>query len=100
MTRYYFNVKNGETILDGVGIELPNMEAVREEAVVTSSEILRGLHGFAGHWSREPWRLWVTDQPSGAGTTVLTLEFSAKDGTSARTGRKHEAQKQPVVARG
>ena len=101
MSRYYFNVKDGETILDDEGIELPGMEAVRDEAVATSLEILRGMHGFADPWSREPWRLWVTDQPSGAGTTLLTLEFSAKAGTGARAGRKRRtAETAGVVRRG
>jgi hypothetical protein len=31
-------------------------------------------------WSGEPWRLWVTDQPDGGGSTVLTLQFAAVEG--------------------
>jgi hypothetical protein len=98
MSRYYFNVKDGETILDNEGIELPGMEAVREEALATSLEILRGMHGLADHWSREPWRLWVTDQPSGAGKTVLTLEFSAKNGDGKGAGRKRRILETAGVA--
>jgi integrase len=31
-------------------------------------------------WRGQPWRLWVTDQPGGAGKTLFTLRFSATDG--------------------
>ncbi|MFL5037301.1 MAG: DUF6894 family protein [Microvirga sp.] len=75
--RYYFNVKDGETLLDGEGTEFADMNAVRNEAVGSSADLLKGLHG-EHFWSGEPWLLWVTDQPNGGGNTVLTLRFSAQ----------------------
>jgi hypothetical protein len=50
---------------------------VRHCAVTTTAELLGGMTGRE-FWSGVPWKLWVTDQPGGAGETVLMLEFSAK----------------------
>jgi hypothetical protein len=75
--RYYFNVKDGSTMLDEEGMELDNMDAVQKEAVQSSADLLRGRHG-THFWTGEPWLLWVTDQPNGGGNTVLTLTFSAR----------------------
>jgi hypothetical protein len=61
------------------GSEHPDLQAARQEALVTSSETLRD--GGGPHlWSGALWRLWVTDQPSGAGKTLFTLQFSATEG--------------------
>src|SRR3954463_11891508 len=73
--RYFFNIKDGATILDEEGIEFDNMQGVKDEAVGSSADLLKGLHG-EHFWSGEPWLLWVTDQPNGGGNTVLTLRFS------------------------
>ena len=74
--RYYFNIKDGKAMLDEEGLELSDMEAVREEAVQSSADMLKGLAG-GKFWSGEPWVLWVTDQPNFDGNTLLTLTFSA-----------------------
>jgi hypothetical protein len=75
--RYYFNIKDGVTMLDNEGMELGDMAAVKTEALRSSTDMLKGLHG-ENLWSGEPWLLWVTDQPKGEGKTVLTLTFSSK----------------------
>jgi hypothetical protein len=75
--RYFFNIKDGATILDEQGIEFDNMQAVKNEAVRSSADLLKGLHG-EHFWSGEPWQLWVTDEPNGGGNTVLTLTFSSR----------------------
>jgi hypothetical protein len=49
------------------------LSEVREEAIRTSSELLRTVHNEY-FWTGEP---WVTDQPKGEGNTVLSLTFSA-----------------------
>lgn len=74
--RYYFNVKDGTTLLDGEGVELQNLDAVKTEAIQSSADLLKGLHG-PDFWTGDPWKLWVTDQPNGGGNTVLTLTFSS-----------------------
>ena len=75
--RYYFHVQDGVELLDDEGIELSDMNAVREEAIQSSGELVTGLHG-PDFWTGEPWKLWVTDLPSGGGNTLLRLTFSAK----------------------
>ena len=77
MTRYYFNIKDGQTILDDEGMDLPDMFAVRHEAIQSSGEMLKDMEG-GKFWSGEPWKLWVTDEPEGAGNILFTLEFSVK----------------------
>ena len=41
MPRYYFNIKDGYTSLDEVGVELADVDAARREAVTFSGEVLR-----------------------------------------------------------
>jgi hypothetical protein len=74
---YYFHLKDGCTIFDAQGSDLPDIAAVRRTALATTTEILGGMRAGPEFWSGEPWKLWVTDQPDGAGTTVLTLQFAA-----------------------
>jgi hypothetical protein len=80
MSLYYFHLKDGQTIFDSQGSDLPDLAAVRRMAIATTMEILGGLRAGPEFWSGEPWKLWVTDQPDGAGTTVLTLQFAAVEG--------------------
>jgi hypothetical protein len=75
--RYFFNFKDGKTILDDEGTELADIKAVKKEAVQSSAELLKG-HDSEQFWTGEPWILWVTDQPNGEGNTVLTLTFSSR----------------------
>jgi hypothetical protein len=75
--RYYFNIKDGTTIHDDEGMEFDNIGAVKEEAIRSSNDLLKGLQG-EHFWTGEPWVLWVSDQPNGGGNTVLTLTFSAR----------------------
>ena len=45
--RFYFHVKDGSTILDDEGSEFPSVEAVKNNAIRASGEMLRGLdHKF------------------------------------------------------
>jgi hypothetical protein len=74
--RYYFHVKDGETMLDEEGLEFDDVEHVKSEAVQSSADLLKGRHGKK-FWTGEPWLLWVTDQADGGGNTFLTLTFSS-----------------------
>ena len=76
--RYYFHVTNGESSLDEEGMELTTLTAVREEAVQSSAEMLKGIHPPVSFWSGEPWMLWVTDKPNGEGNTILALTFASR----------------------
>jgi hypothetical protein len=75
--RYFFNIRDGKTMLDEEGIEFDDMDAVKNEAVQSSADMLKGLKG-EHFWTGEPWTLWVTDQPNGGGNTLLTLTFSSR----------------------
>jgi hypothetical protein len=75
--RYYFNVKDGTTLLDEEGIEFDDLDSVRKEALQSSADMLKGLRG-EHFWAGESWILWVSDQPNGGGNTVLTLTFSSR----------------------
>jgi hypothetical protein len=74
--RYFFHVKDGKEMLDENGVELADIGAMRQEAVHASTELL-GAQADPDFWKGEAWKLWVTDQPSGRGTTFLTLTFAA-----------------------
>jgi uncharacterized protein DUF6894 len=69
MARYYFHLRDGETILDGEGVDLPDLVAVRRAALATSTEILGSIKAGPAFWSGEPWTLRVTDGPNGGGQT-------------------------------
>ena len=58
-------------------MELPDLDAVRHEAVQSSAEMLKDMEGRK-FWTCEAWKLRVTDRPDGHGNTVLPLEFAAK----------------------
>ena len=79
MPQYYYNIRDGRTILDNEGVELPDLAAAREMAILNSGEILKNGAGPA-MWAGEPWRMWVTDAPNGGGKTLFTLTFSATEG--------------------
>ena len=77
MALYFFHLKDGATLLDGEGCDLPDLAAVRRAAIATATEVLGGIKAGPAFWSGEPWKLWVTDRPNGAGATLLTLQFAA-----------------------
>jgi hypothetical protein len=79
MAKYYFHIKDGTTIFDDVGSELSNLAAVRHAALATVTETLSNMKALVNFWDGEAWTLWVTDQPDGAGKTVLSLRFSATE---------------------
>ena len=82
MPRYFFNVKDGRTILDEEGVELSSLAEARNAAIVNSGEILRD-GAAAALWNGEPWFMWVTDAPNGEGMTLFTLRFSGAMGDGA-----------------
>ena len=74
--RYYFHLRNGPTTLDADGLELSDLAEVRNEAAQASLDLLKGSPR-PDFWTGEPWMLWVTDEPSGAGNTVLAITLTA-----------------------
>jgi hypothetical protein len=72
MPRCYFHLQNGVTTLDCDGVDLPDMAAVQTEAAETVASALRE-DAMDMLWNGEPLRLWVTDEPRGAGKTLVAL---------------------------
>jgi hypothetical protein len=73
---FYFHFVHGATSLDHAGVDLPDMAAVRSEAVAMIADILHdGSADFL--WAGKPLRLWVTDQPNGAGKMLFALNVTA-----------------------
>ena len=74
MRRYFFNIQDGSDFPDREGTELPDMKAVRTEAVRASAGMLRDN---ASYWDGTEWRMNVVDDD---GVPVLRLRFSAEPG--------------------
>jgi hypothetical protein len=71
--RYFFHIHDGRDSPDQEGVHLPDLHAVRPEAIRAASEMLRDLDGAL---TGEEWTIKVTDQAS---QPVLTLRFSATE---------------------
>lgn len=87
MPRHFFNFQNGATTLDGVGVDLPDLAAVRSEAVKTMAAVLRE-DVTVSFWNGAPMRLWVTDEPDAAGNTLLEIRVTLGQIQQARTASK------------
>jgi hypothetical protein len=78
MSRYFFHVQDGSPVLDNEGLELPNLDAAREEAIRSCGELVRELPKALK--KGDPFRLWVTDEPNGRGRTIFTVKVAAENG--------------------
>jgi hypothetical protein len=76
MPQYYFNVSDGQTVLDQDGQEMADLAAARQEAMAAAGQML-SEHRPA--WDGAKWEMWVTDEPDGRGKTLLSLVFAATD---------------------
>jgi hypothetical protein len=65
-----------DVILDEEGVELPDIDAAKVEAVRSSGEMIKEISVPGGFWSGDVWKLWVTGTPDGTGTVYIKLEFS------------------------
>ena len=73
MPRYFFNTHDSRDMPDRDGVDLPDLKAVRGEAVKAAGEMLRDIDGAL---TGEEWIMEVTNE---AGRLVLTLLFSATE---------------------
>ncbi|HEV7878115.1 DUF6894 family protein [Bradyrhizobium sp.] len=76
MARYFFHSKNGKVTLDEEGLELADIDAVREEAYFFGRETVWATP-VSEFWAGESQSVWVTDGPNATGETILRLELSA-----------------------
>jgi hypothetical protein len=72
MPRYFFQIIDGEEIIDDEGTMLPGVDEARAEAIVLSGEMLRDVGGK--FWNNGAWQLRVFDE---AGEKVCALTFAA-----------------------
>jgi uncharacterized protein DUF6894 len=83
MARYYFRVRDGDTLLkdDGEAEDLPNLKAVRVQAIESARQILSEavLRGTAGSLRQQ---IEVMDA---SGRTVLTMPVGNAVGTASQT---------------
>ena len=83
MARYRFRVRDGGTLLedDGEAEELPNLKAVRLQAIESARQILSSaaLSGTAGNLHQQ---IEVMDA---SGRTVLTMPVGNAVGTESQT---------------
>jgi hypothetical protein len=70
MQRYYFSLKNGRPFHDVDGLELPDLDAVRTEAVGFARDMMRMEPG------RRDWSEWVVCVTDEAQQAVLKVAFS------------------------
>jgi hypothetical protein len=76
MPRYFFNIRDGQEVdEDEEGVELPDVEAAKAEALATVEE-LRGQLADAAHIELE-----ITDD---TGRRLLTVPFSRRGQGSRR----------------
>lgn len=76
MPRFYFHILNDRNVADDLGLDLPSVDAAKEEALSFAGAIMRDekpLHVWLG----QPWRMVVTDSPLlNVGTTLFTLSVT------------------------
>ena len=77
MSLYFFNVIDGQFLVDNEGTECAGMVEVRQQAIQTAGHILMDL---AGKFPKGvEWQMHVTDASK---TTVLKLCFSVEEPVS------------------
>lgn len=83
MARYFFHVRDGDNLLedDEQGEELPDLDAVRRQAIESAREILSeaALSGTAASLHQQ---IEVADA---SGKTVLTMPVGNATGTESQT---------------
>lgn len=74
MPRYFFNVHDGQSLVDDDGTEFPTIEAARTCAVQTAGALLKD-HA-ATFWSGGDWKMDVAEA---SGLLLFSLHFIAVD---------------------
>ena len=74
MPRYFFHVKDGYSVRDDEGTELPDIYTAQAEAIRMSGEILRDMG--AKFWNGTEWSMEVANH---RGEALFVLRFSAEE---------------------
>ena len=78
MPRYFFNIKKDNLPPDGVGVELPGLDAACLEAVRVMGEDLKGHPDE--FWDDEEWQIAVSDE---RGLVLFTVYSAAMRSSAA-----------------
>ena len=71
MPRFYFDVFDGKAYPDRDGLDLPDLAAVRREAVRASGEMIKDHADF---WDGKVWTMQVKDE---SGSIICKMQFVA-----------------------
>src|SRR5437763_14669353 len=82
MSLYFFHMQDGSTTLDAEGVDFPDLDSARREAICACGELLRDIP--AAIWNGAALHFWMTDQPDGGGNTLFSLNVSPSSGNSSR----------------
>lgn len=80
MARYFFHTENGDRHTDENGLELPDLAAVRREAIKSLSEMIKNRG--ERFWERNSFRLIVTDEK---GLILYVLDVNGVEAPAVRT---------------
>ena len=74
MPQYFFHVHNGSLSTDEEGLDFPDLNCARREAICACGEMLCEVR--AAICNGDTLRMWVSDQPDGQGNTLYSLNIS------------------------
>jgi hypothetical protein len=82
MPRYFFHIHDGHSVLDDVGLDLPDILAARSAAIELSREILKHdvMEPFLHHLC---WQVEISDSPELGGRSLFVLQFSIAEAANA-----------------
>ena len=79
LPRFFFKVVDGSELEDPDGVELPDINAAKCEAVMLSGALLKDIG--ARFWDHEEWRVEVRDE---SGLMLFMLQFIATEAPALR----------------
>ncbi len=82
MSKFFFDVTDGDFIPDLIGLDLPDIDAARAHSVALCAELLNSDQ--AKFWQGEEWLIEAKDD---CGLLLFTLVFMARDTPVTRTHR-------------
>lgn len=77
MPRYHFHVEDGTHLRDEDGVELPDLQAARCEAIKFAGSLICDAHD--SFWALDDWRMTVTDAD---GLTLFCLILTSIEAAS------------------
>jgi hypothetical protein len=69
MSRYFFHVLDRNVYIDTIGVEFPDLDGVRKDAVSAAGSMIKD----GQQWTGQAWRMVVADE---TGTIVFSVSMS------------------------